>query len=79
MVWRASHNSPFIEEHILHLGMRCSKAINLLPVQSVGIQLVAGGHRLLAQKRKIIIQQIPTAAHDAKEFGEHRALRHAIN
>ena len=79
MVRRAPHHSVLIEKRILHLGMRCCKAINLLPAQSIGIQLVAGRHGLFAEKRKVIIQQIPPAAHDAEEFGKHRALRHAIN
>ena len=75
----APHNSVLIEKRILHLRMRRCKVINLLPVQSVGIQLVAGRHGLFAQEREVIIQQIPPAAHDAEEFGKHRALRHAIN
>ena len=79
MVRCAAHNSVFIEERFLHLGMRCGKAIDLLPAQSIRIQLVAGRHRLFAQEWEVVIQEIPPVAHHAEEFGKHRALCHAIH
>ena len=79
MARRAAHHGAWSVECRLDLGMLRGIALNLLPFQSVGIQLVAGRHNGLAQEGFVLSQQIVTAAHDAKEPGQRRVLRDAID